>query len=146
MHATFSKPLKEIISYSHEEALRLGNDFISTEHLFLGMTKKSNNTVVHLLQSLNVNIAELRAKLEQEIKNKQIVSYSSMQQVSLGKNMRITRLSLTEEAAATIRESQCEAHEANSKKVEADHLLLAMLKEKRNTGLSVLDHIRTGLQ
>lgn len=146
MHATFSKPLKEIISYSHEEAMRLGNDFISTEHLLLGMTKMNNNTVVHLLQSFNVEITELRKQVEQEIKHKQNVSPSSMQQVSLNKNLNITRLSLTEEAAEVIRESQSEAQEANSKKVEADHLLLAILKDKGNTRASILQHIRAGLQ
>ncbi|MFM2360651.1 MAG: hypothetical protein RLY16_2644, partial [Bacteroidota bacterium] len=52
MDNNFSAQVKEIISYSREEALRLGNDFIGTEHLVLGLIRDGENTAIKILKSL----------------------------------------------------------------------------------------------
>ena len=46
MDNNFSAQVKEIISFSREEALRLGNDFIGTEHLLLGLIREGENTAI----------------------------------------------------------------------------------------------------
>ena len=64
MDHNFSSQVKEIISYSREEALRLGNDFIGTEHLLLGMIREGENTAIKVLRHLNVDLQELRKEVE----------------------------------------------------------------------------------
>ena len=54
MDNNFSTQVKEIISFSREEALRLGNDFIGTEHLLLGLIREGDNTAVRILKSFNI--------------------------------------------------------------------------------------------
>ncbi|MBU3677420.1 MAG: hypothetical protein FGM54_09640, partial [Chitinophagaceae bacterium] len=73
MDAHFSAKVKEIISYSREEALRLGNDFIGIEHLLLGMIRDGQGLGVRVLQNLHIDMRELRTELEQAIKNKGII-------------------------------------------------------------------------
>ena len=53
MDNNFSAQVKEIISYSREEALRLGNDFIGTEHIVLGLIRDNDNTAIKLLKALH---------------------------------------------------------------------------------------------
>ena len=60
MDNNFSAQVKEIISFSREEALRLGNDFIGTEHLLLGLIREGDNTAVRILKSFNVDLYELQ--------------------------------------------------------------------------------------
>src|ERR1700749_1519541 len=70
MDNNFSAQVKEIISYSREEALRLGNDFIGTEHLLLGLIREGDNTAVRILKSFNVDLYELRKEVEMAVKDK----------------------------------------------------------------------------
>ena len=71
MDNNFSTQVKEIISYSREEALRLGNDFIGTEHLVLGLIRDGENTAVKILKTLHVDVYELRRKLSLLLRIKQ---------------------------------------------------------------------------
>ena len=67
MEAKFSPRVKDVITYSREEALRLGHDYIGTEHLLLGIIREGEGTAVRLLKSLNVDLQELRKTVEQAI-------------------------------------------------------------------------------
>jgi ATPases with chaperone activity, ATP-binding subunit len=71
MDGNFSPQVKEIISYSREEALRLGNDFIGTEHLLLGLIRDGENTAIKVLKQLNVDLYELRKEVELAVRDKQ---------------------------------------------------------------------------
>ena len=64
MEAKFSQRVKDVISFSREEALRLGNDFIGAEHLMLGLIRDQENTAIKVLKQLNVNLGELRKEIE----------------------------------------------------------------------------------
>ena len=70
MDSNFSPKVKEVISYSREEALRLGNDFIGTEHLLLGLIRDGDGVAVGVLQSDAGRPCELRKELEYAIKDK----------------------------------------------------------------------------
>ena len=92
MDNNFSAQVKEIISYSREEALRLGNDFIGTEHLLLGLIREGENTAIRILKSFNVDLYELRKEVEMAVKDK------------TGKNIaNINSLPLTKQAEKVIR-------------------------------------------
>ena len=70
MDAKFSPKVKEVISYSREEALRLGHDHIGTEHLLLGLIRDSDGLAIKVLLSLEVDIAMLRKSIEDAIRDK----------------------------------------------------------------------------
>ncbi|MBM3414761.1 MAG: ATP-dependent Clp protease ATP-binding subunit [Bacteroidetes bacterium] len=128
MDSNFSAQVKEIISFSREEALRLGNDFIGTEHLLLGMIREGENTAVRILKSFNVDIYELRKEIELAVKDK------------TGKNVaNINSLPLTKQAEKVIRVTVLEAKALKSNTVETEHLMLSILKNKENIATQILN-------
>ena len=128
MDNNFSAQVKEIISYSREEALRLGNDFIGTEHLLLGMIREGDNTGIRILKSFNVDLYELRKEIEQAVKDK------------TGKNIaNINSLPLTKQAEKVIRVTVLEAKALKSTTVETEHLMLSILKNKENIATQILN-------
>ena len=128
MDNNFSTQVKEIISYSREEALRLGNDFIGAEHLMLGLIRDQENTAIKVLRQLNVNLGELRKEIELAVKDKS------------GKNIaNINSLPLTKQAEKVIRVTVLEAKALKSPMVETEHLLLSILKNKDNIATQILN-------
>ncbi|HYJ62496.1 MAG TPA: ATP-dependent Clp protease ATP-binding subunit [Parafilimonas sp.] len=128
MDNNFSAQVKEIISYSREEALRLGNDFIGTEHLLLGLIRDGENTAIKVLKQLNVDLYELRKEIELAVKDK------------TGKNIaNINSLPLTKQAEKVIRVTVLEAKALKSPLVETEHLMLSILKNKENIATQILN-------
>ncbi|MFT3843548.1 MAG: ATP-dependent Clp protease ATP-binding subunit [Lacibacter sp.] len=128
MDHNFSIQVKEIISFSREEALRLGNDFIGTEHLVLGMIREGENTAVKILKNLQVDLYELRKEIELAVKDK------------TGKNIaNINSLPLTKQAEKVIRVTVLEAKALKSPQVETEHLMLSILKNKENIATQILN-------
>ena len=128
MDHNFSAQVKEIISFSREEALRLGNDFIGTEHLVLGMIREGENTAVKILKNLSVDLYELRKEIELAVKDK------------TGKNIaNINSLPLTRQAEKVIRVTVLEAKALKSPQVETEHLMLSILKNKENIATQILN-------
>ena len=64
MNDNFSQQVKDVISYSKEEALRLGHDQIGTEHLLLGIIRDGEGKAISVLEALNVDLDEMRQKIE----------------------------------------------------------------------------------
>lgn len=128
MDNNFSAQVKEIISFSREEALRLGNDFIGTEHLLLGLIRDGDNTAIKVLKQLNVDLYELRKEIELAVKDK------------TGKNIaNINSLPLTKQAEKVIRVTVLEAKALKSPLVETEHLMLSILKNKENIATQILN-------
>ncbi|MDB5251504.1 MAG: Clp protease ClpC [Flaviaesturariibacter sp.] len=128
MDNNFSSQVKEIISFSREEALRLGNDFIGTEHLLLGLIREGDNTAVRILKSFSVDLYELRKEIELAVKDK------------TGKNIaNINSLPLTKQAEKVIRVTVLEAKALKSPTVETEHLMLSILKNKENIATQILN-------
>jgi ATP-dependent Clp protease ATP-binding subunit ClpC len=128
MDNNFSAQVKEIISFSREEALRLGNDFIGTEHLLLGLIREGENTAIRILKTFNVDLYELRKEIELAVKDK------------TGKNIaNINSLPLTKQAEKVIRVTVLEAKALKSPTVETEHLMLSILKNKENIATQILN-------
>ena len=128
MDNNFSAQVKEIISFSREEALRLGNDFIGTEHLLLGLIREGENTAIKILKSFNIDLYELRKEIELAVKDK------------TGKNIaNINSLPLTKQAEKVIRVTVLEAKALKSPTVETEHLMLSILKNKENIATQILN-------
>ncbi|MEI8278253.1 MAG: ATP-dependent Clp protease ATP-binding subunit [Bacteroidota bacterium] len=127
MDSNFSPKVKEIISYSREEALRLGNDFIGTEHLLLGLIREGDGMAVKVLQSMQVDLYDLRKELELAIKDKNNKPLAN-----------INSLPLTKQAEKVIRITVLEAKALKSPTVETEHLMLSILKNKENVATQIL--------
>lgn len=108
--------------------MRLGNDFIGTEHLLLGLIREGDNTAVRILKSFNVDLYELRKEIELAVKDK------------TGKNIaNINSLPLTKQAEKVIRVTVLEAKALKSTTVETEHLMLSILKNKENIATQILN-------
>lgn len=129
MDSNFSAKVKEIISYSREEALRLGNDFIGTEHLLLGLIREGESTAVRILQSLDIDLFDLRKELELAIKDK-----------GAHAAVNLNSLPLTRQAEKIIRITVLEAKAMKTNLVESEHLMLSILKNKENPAAQILNN------
>jgi ATP-dependent Clp protease ATP-binding subunit ClpC len=127
MDSNFSPKVKEIISYSREEALRLGNDFIGTEHLLLGLIREGEGKAIRVLQNMHIDLFDLRKELESAIKDKNSKPLNN-----------INSLPLTKQAEKVIRITVLEAKALKSSTVETEHLMLSILKNKENAATQIL--------
>lgn len=127
MDSNFSSKVKEVITYSREEALRLGNDFIGTEHLMLGLLHDSEGLVIRLLQGMDIDLLELRHELETAIKDRAARAPANP-----------NTLPLTRQAERVLRITVLEAKALKSAVIETEHLMLSILKNKENVATQIL--------
>ncbi len=130
MDSNFSSKVKEIISYSREEALRLGNDFIGTEHLLLGLIREGDGMALRVLQTLGIDLFRLRKELELAIKDKNSKPI-----------VNINSLPLTKQAEKVIRITVLEAKSLRSATVETEHLMLSILKNRDNVATQIMNQM-----
>ncbi len=128
MEAKFSPRVKDVISYSREESLRLGNDFISVEHILLGLIREGEGTAIHLLRSFNLDLQKIRIELELGLKRNVIVNLDSAANIPLVK-----------QAEKVLKKSFLEAKLYKSDSIGTQHLLLSILKEEDCVATSVLN-------
>ena len=67
MEAKFSQRVKDVLSFSREEAIRLGNEYIGVEHLLLGMIREGEGLAIRILSYLNVDMTELRRAMNRQL-------------------------------------------------------------------------------
>lgn len=127
MRNNYSKKLIDVIEYSREEAARLQNSYIGPEHLMLGIIRDGNGVAIQVLNELNVNIIDLKKKIEQEIKNTFEAEDTVQHEIAVSKT-----------TERVLRMSMLEARLFKSKETDTEHLLLAILKEEFNLAARVL--------
>ncbi|MBC8046381.1 MAG: ATP-dependent Clp protease ATP-binding subunit [Fimbriimonadaceae bacterium] len=127
MDAKFSPKVKEVISYSREEALRLGHDHIGTEHLLLGLIREGEGLAIKVLMSLDVDVVQLRKTVEDAIRDK-----TPRQTFNAGS------LPLTKQAEKVLKITVLEAKVLKSETIGTEHLLLSILKNKDNIATQIL--------
>jgi ATP-dependent Clp protease ATP-binding subunit ClpC len=121
MDAQFSQRIKDVLGYSKEEAVRLGNSHISVEHLFLGILRDGEGLAIDVLVVLGVELYDLRLAIEKSIRNDQPSSVSDPDSLPLLKSSeRILKL------------THLEARSMKEKTIDTNHLLLAILKDDNN--------------
>ena len=69
MDSQFSPRIKDVLSYSREEAIRLGNESIGLEHIFLGILRDGEGVAIEILTNLSVNLSEIKQSIEEKAKN-----------------------------------------------------------------------------
>ncbi len=128
MEAKFSNRVKEVISLSREEALRLGHDYIGTEHLLLGMIREGEGVAVSLLKKLGVSLDELRAAVEQATKG-----------TATGNVKNLANIPLTRQSEKVLKITYLEAKIFKSQLIGTEHLLLSILRDEDNIATQILE-------
>ncbi|MCC7303202.1 MAG: ATP-dependent Clp protease ATP-binding subunit [Bacteroidia bacterium] len=118
MEAKFSPRVRDVITYSREEALRLGHDYIGTEHLLLGMIREGEGMAIRLLKTLDVDLSELRKEIE--------VSIAPVSRKSV---TNLDNITLLKQAERTLKVTYLEAKLFKSAVIGTEHLLLSILKD-----------------
>ncbi|HYW94023.1 MAG TPA: ATP-dependent Clp protease ATP-binding subunit [Bacteroidales bacterium] len=127
MDAKFSQRIKDVLSYSKEEAVRLGNTHLSVEHLFLGILRDGEGLAIDILLLLGADLFELKKELENHIRQDNIASISDSDNIPLLKN--------TERVLKLV---YLEARALKEKVIDTGHLLLAILKDENNFATQLL--------
>ncbi len=125
----FSPKVKRIISSSRDEAVRLGQDFIGTEHLLLGLMKEPGSLAMKVLDSLDVDHIEVRHAIE-ETNTRRQASHSSIH---------VGNLPLNKQAEKVLKVTFLEAKALRSDEIAPEHLLLSILKHKDNPACRILN-------
>jgi len=131
MDSKFSPRIKDVLSYSREEAIRLGNDHIGTEHLFLGIIRDGEGIAIDVMNKLHLDYMKIRKDLEIQLRKDS----------SLQLEANIPLLKNTEKALKLI---FLEARAMNESTVNTGHLLLAILKEKDSLISTIFKHYNIG--
>ena len=119
MDSQFSQRVKDILGYSKEEAIRLGNSHISPEHLFLGILRDGEGVAVEILLNQGIDLLVLKGSLEKSIKIESPVSVADTEIIPL--------LRSTERILKLV---YLEAKSLKSPVIDSEHLLLAILKDE----------------
>lgn len=127
MEAKFSNRVKEVISLSREEALRLGHDYIGTEHLILGMIREGEGVALALLKKLGVSLDELRVTIEQVTKG-----------TATNNVKNLANIPLTRQSEKVLKITYLEAKIFKSPLIGTEHLLLSILRDPDNLASQIL--------
>ncbi|MFM2208069.1 MAG: hypothetical protein RL213_2044 [Bacteroidota bacterium] len=126
MEAKFSPRVKDVITFSREEALRLGHDYIGCEHLLLGLIREGEGMAIKIMKSLGINLGELRKSVESSVK------------ANNGSNGNLGNIPLTKQAEKALKITYLEAKVYKSDVIGTEHLLLAVLKDEDNIASQIL--------
>src|SRR6056297_2468550 len=133
MDDNFSPRVKDVIAYSKEEALRLGHDFIGTEHLMLGLLRDGNGKAISILDALDVDLDHLRRKVE-------ILSPSNPNASGVQKDKK--NLHLTRQAERALKTTFLEAKLFQSSSINTAHLLLCILRNENDPTTKLLHKLK----
>ncbi|OWY24917.1 ATP-dependent Clp protease ATP-binding subunit [Sphingobacteriales bacterium UPWRP_1] len=131
MEAKFSQKVKDVISFSKEEAMRLNHGEIGLEHLILGLLREGESLAVQVLKSLNADVIILRRAIEDNIGAR--VSHQHI--------VNANNIPLTRETEKTLKITVLEAKKLNSEIIGTEHLMLSILKSKDNIAVQILNQL-----
>ena len=132
MDDNFSPRVKDVITYSKEEALRLGHDFIGTEHLMLGILRDGNGKAITILNNLSIDLEHLRKKVEILSPANPNVEISNEK-----KNLHLTR-----QAERALKTTFLEAKVFQSSSISTAHLLLCILRNENDPTTKLLHRLK----
>ncbi|MBV5315730.1 MAG: ATP-dependent Clp protease ATP-binding subunit [Prolixibacteraceae bacterium] len=126
MDSQFSPRIKDVLSYSREEAIRLGNESIGLEHIFLGILRDGEGVAIEILTNLGINLGEIKQSIEEKLRTgKDVDSQASVQ--------------LLKSAEKALKLVYLEARSFNSPTINTGHLLLALIKDKDSLISNILN-------
>lgn len=125
MEGNFSNRVQDVIRLSREEALRLGHDYIGTEHLLLGIIREGEGIAVKILRNLGVDLYKLKKTIEDTVRTS-------------GGTLTIGNIPLTKQAEKVLKITYLEAKLYKSDVIGTEHLLLSLLRDDDNIAAQIL--------
>jgi len=125
MEGNFSNRVQDVIRLSREEALRLGHDYIGTEHLLLGVIREGEGIAVKILRNLGVDLFKLKKAIEDTVRTS-------------GGTLTIGNIPLTKQAEKVLKITYLEAKLYKSDVIGTEHLLLSLLRDDDNIAAQIL--------
>ena len=120
MEAKFSQRVKNVLTYSREEAVRLGNDYIGLEHLLLGIIREGQGMAVQIMSYFNIDLEHFKKEIEIFISTTNI------------SEKKLENIPLIKQAERVLKITYLEAKVFHSDLIGTEHLLLAILKDENN--------------
>ena len=125
MEGNFSNRVRDVISFSREEAIRLGHDYIGTEHLLLGIIREGEGIAVKILRNLGADLFKLKKAVEDTVR-------------STGGTLTVGNIPLTKQAEKVLKITYLEAKLYKSDVIGTEHLLLSLLRDDENVAAQIL--------
>ena len=125
MKNNFSSRVQMVIQFSREEAMRLGHDYIGTEHLLLGLLREGEGIAAEIMKNVGLDLDELRKAIEDTVR-------------ASGETATIGNIPFTKRAEKVLKMSYVEADRYKSDIIGTEHLLLALAKEKDGVAAQIL--------
>ncbi len=125
MEGNFSNRVRDVISFSREEAIRLGHDYIGTEHLLLGVIREGEGIAVKILRNLGCDLFKLKKAVEDTVR-------------STGGSLTVGNIPLTKQAEKVLKITYLEAKLYKSDVIGTEHLLLSLLRDDDNIAAQIL--------
>jgi len=130
MEAKFSPRVKDVITFSREEALRLGHEYIGVEHLLLGIIREGEGVAVKIMKESGIDLKDLRQKVENAVQS------NNRKSVNLG------NIPLVKQAEKVLKITYLEAKLYKSAMIGTEHLLLSILKDEDNIATQILNKLK----
>ncbi len=125
MEGNFSERVQEVIRLSRQEALRLGHDYIGTEHLLLGIISEGQGVAIRILHNLGVDLIKLKKAIEDTVR-------------ASGGTITIGNIPLTKQAEKVLKITQIESKIYRSNVIGTEHILLSILRDEDNIATQIL--------
>src|SRR4030067_2612670 len=125
MDGNFSDRLQDVIRLSREEALRLGHDYIGTEHLLLGIIREGQGVAVRILRNLDCDLIKLKKAIEDTVRTS-------------GGTLTIGNIPLKKKAEKVLKITQIESKIYKADVIGTEHLLLSLLRDEDNIATQIL--------
>ncbi len=125
MEGNFSNRVRDVIQFSREEALRLGHDYIGTEHLILGILRLGDGVAIKILKNLRCDLYKLKKTIEETVRG-------------TGSAVTVGNIPLTKQAEKVLRITYLEAKLYKSDTIGTEHLLLSLLRDDENIAAQIL--------
>jgi len=126
MEGNFSNRVQDVIRLSREEAIRLGHDYIGTEHLLLGIIREGEGIAVKILRNLGADLYKIKKAIEDTVR-------------SSGSTLTIGNIPLTKQAEKVLKITYLEAKLYKSDVIGTEHLLLSLLRDEDNIAAQILN-------
>jgi len=128
MEAKFSQRVKDVLNYSREEAIRLGNEYIGVEHLLLGILRDGDGRAIAILNNFTINLRDLRVVIEKAIQSESTIEVDK-------------EIPLVRQAEKCLKRTYLEAKIFKSDLIKIEHLFLAILRDEDNVATRVIENL-----
>jgi ATP-dependent Clp protease ATP-binding subunit ClpC len=125
MDSNFSNRVQDVIRLSREEAIRLGHDYIGTEHLLLGIIREGEGIAIKIFKNLGKDVSKIKKTIEETVRQ-------------TGATLTVGNIPLTKQAEKVLKITYLEAKIFKSDVIGTEHLLLSILREDDNLASQIL--------